>query len=502
MNNADGMGGRAPPEIDTIVRHAHIITLDDADTVFEDGALAIADGRIVDVGDDAAVTARNRAGRTIDARGAPVHPGFVECHMHASFQMFRGALPDQLRETDAFDTFESVFFNAVNDEEEYLSVVLSSMEMIRNGTTCFLEAGTVLEPSAAARAAERVGIRAVISDAFIWDQPQGMAQGMVEGKADGCDGCNAAARAHPELRRAPHTREEALARMGGELHRNADRDALVTAHIAVLGLGTASETLMLEAKQRADSAGVVLNLHQSYSPADTEADRQRFGGTDPVVHLADIGFLDRNVTFGHGNHLTDAECEKILERGTSIAWAPAASMMWGHGGSIHGRHAELWRRGGNIGLGSDSANWSNDFDLFRQANLAVLAARDAHGDRTYLVAEDGMRMATRGGARAAGMEDRIGSIEVGKRADIVIHTLNRPEMIPTTNMMRNLFYSSRSKSVHTVIVNGKVVLENGAFVGIDEPDMLAHINEASMALLARMGKAIEPNRVSRAGRSV
>jgi cytosine/adenosine deaminase-related metal-dependent hydrolase len=111
-------------------------------------------------------------------------------------------------------------------------------------------------------------------------------------------------------------------------------------------------------------------------------------------------------------------------------------------------------------------------------------------------------MATRGGARAAGMEDRIGSIEIGKRADIVIHTLNRPEMIPTTNMVRNLFYSSRSKSVHTVLVNGKVVLENGAFASIDEPEMLAHINAASMALLARMGKTVEPNRIARPHRPI
>jgi cytosine/adenosine deaminase-related metal-dependent hydrolase len=374
------------------------------------------------------------------------------------------------------------------------------MEMIRNGTTCFLEAGTVLEPSAAARAAERVGIRAVITDAFIWDQPGGMAQGMLEGGAAGCTACDAAAKARPVLARAPKTREEALARMGGELWRNADPEALVTAHVCILGLGTASETLMLEAKQRADAAGVVLNMHQSYSPADTEADRRMFGGKDPLVHLNQIGFLDRNIVFGHANHLTDLECEAILEKGPSLAWAPAASMMWGHGGSLHGRHAELHRRGGNVALGSDSANWSNSFDLFRQANLAVLAARDAHGDRTYLIAEDGLWMATRGGARACGMEDRIGSLEAGKRADIVIHTLDRPEMIPVTNMIRNLFYASGSKSVHTVVVDGKVVLDAGRFAAIDEPEMLAAINQASLAMIARMGKTIEPNRVPRPGR--
>jgi 5-methylthioadenosine/S-adenosylhomocysteine deaminase len=165
-------------------------------------------------------------------------------------------------------------------------------------------------------------------------------------------------------------------------------------------------------------------------------------------------------------------------------------MMWGHGGCFDGRHAQLWRRGANIALGSDSANWSNDFDLWRQASLAVLTTREAHGDRSYLIAEEGLYMATRGGARAVGMEDRIGSLEPGKRADIVIHTLDRPEMIPVTNMIRNLFYASRLKSVHTVIIDGKVVLENGRFVALDERCLLTEINRAAQSLLARMGHRV------------
>ncbi|WP_018181637.1 amidohydrolase family protein [Kaistia granuli] len=492
----NGAINAAPAEADLIIRHGYVITMDDESRILEDGAIAIQAGRILAVGPDAEITARYTATQVVDAKGAPVHPGFVECHLHASFQIFRGALPDQLSEGDAFDTFESVFFNTVNDEEEYLSVLLACMEMVRNGTTCFLEAGTVLEPAMAARAAEQVGIRAILGDAFIWDQPQGFAQGMLETHEAGCSACAAQARVRTELARAPKTREEALERMGGELARNADPDALVTGHVAILGLGTASETLMMEAKARADAAGVVLNLHQSYSPADTDADRQRFG-KDPLLHLNDIGFLDRNVTFGHANHLTDAECDALLDRGTSIAWAPAASMMWGHGGCFDGRHAELWRRGANIALGSDSANWSNDFDLWRQASLAVLTAREAHGDRGYLIAEDGLYMATRGGARAAGMEDRIGSLEAGKRADIVIHTLDRPEMIPVTNMIRNLFYASRSKAVHTVIIDGRIVLENGAFIALDERRLLTEINKAAQSLLARMGHAVVANALPR-----
>ena len=473
--------------VDLLVRHAYVITMDDDRRLIDDGAIAIAGRRIVDVGDDADLAARHDPHRTIDARGAPVHPGLVECHLHASYQTYRGVVPDHIREDEVFDAIERAFYNAVTDEEERLGCLLAAMEMIRNGTTCFMEAGTVLEPSAVAEAAQLVGIRAVIGDAFIWDRPTGLAQGK-ETPDDG------PVRVRGVIGRVPRNLDEALARLGHELRRNADPDALVTGHVAVLGLGTASEELLLEAKRQADAAGVVLNMHHAYSPADTAADRVRYG-KDPLVHLAEIGILGRNVTLGHANHLTDAECEVLLERDVSIAWAPAASMMWAHGGSFHGRHAELWRRGGNISLGSDSANWSNSFDLFRQANLAMLTAREAHLDRTYLVAEDALEMATRGGAQATGMADRIGSIEPGKRADLVIHTLDRPEIMPATDLIRNLMYSSGSKSIRSVIVDGRVVLEDGRFTTLDETEALARIGHASRALLGRMGHRVEPNRV-------
>jgi len=297
----------------------------------------------------------------------------------------------------------------------------------------------------------------------------------------------------PTIARAPGSYDQVVDKLGHQLRRNADADALVTGHVAVLGLGTASERLMVEAKSRADAGGVVLNFHRSYSPADTEADRRQYG-TDSLLHLAEIGCLDDNVTLAHANHLTDEECDAVLRHGTSIAWAPAASMMWGHGGCLHGRHAELWRRGANVALGSDSPNWSNSFDVFRQASLAMLTARDAHQDRTYLVAEDGLLMATRGGAKATGMDTQIGSLAAGKRADIVVHALRRAEPLPVTDMVRNLMYASGSKSVHTVVMNGKVILDGGEFPRLDEARPV-RCRRASHSLLARMGKTVEPNQL-------
>jgi cytosine/adenosine deaminase-related metal-dependent hydrolase len=414
-----------------------------------------------------------------------VHPGLIESHLHASYQLFRGAVPGIIEESAVFPTIERPFYDEVTKEEEYLGCLLACLEMVRNGTTCFLEPGTVQFPAAVAEAAERVGIRGLIGDAFILDQSGAFAQGKARPTAS-----------QPFIHSAPRSTEEALARLGGELRRNSDPDALVRGHVAVLGLGTASEKLLLAAKRCADDAGVVLNMHHAYSPADTAADRARYG-TDPLLHLAAIGVLDSNVTLAHANYLTDAECDALLESGASVAWAPAASMIWGHGATFHGRHAELWQRGANIGLGSDSANWSNDFDLFRQADLALLTARDAHQDRSYLLAEDVLRMATRGGARASGLEASIGSLEVGKLADIVIHTLDRPEQRPVTDMVRNLMHASRSKSVRTVIIDGRVVLDDGLFSGVDEPAILEQVDNAAQGLLGRMGVVVSSERIVR-----
>jgi len=478
-------GVTPPAPVDLLIRHAHLITMDDAGTQVADGAVAIVGNRISHVGTDEVVAATVTAARTIDAKGGPLHPGMVETHLHASYQTFRSVIPDQIREVDAFPTVEQKFYDVVTAEDEELAGLLASMEMVRNGTTCFLEAGTFLFPDAGASAASTVGIRALLGDVCINDQPGGFAQGK-----------EARAAAGGFITRAPHDLDSALAILGTQLSRNADPDALVRGHISVMGLGTASQTLLVEAKRLARQAGVVLNMHHAYSVADTEADRVRYG-KDPVLHLVDIGVIDRSTTLGHANHLTDAEAEAIIETGASIAWAPAASMMWGHGGTLHGRHAELWRRGGNIGLGSDSANWSNDFDLFRQANLAVLTARDAHEDRSYLLAEDGLRMATRGGARAAGLEDAIGSIEVGKKADLVLHTLDRPEMRPTSDMIRNLVFSSRAKSIRCVVIDGRVVLDEGVFAHLDEPALLARIDAGAHALWGRMGYTPFSERVDR-----
>ena len=169
--------GQEKIHVELLVRNGYVITMDSERRLIPNGAIAISNKRIVDVGPEHGILARYTAAQTIDAGGAPVHPGFVECHLHASFHTYRSVIPDHIPEDEVFDQIERVFYNTVNDEEEYFGVLLASIEMVRNGTTCFLEAGTILEPDAGAKAAQQVGIRAILSDAFIWDRPAGLAQG-------------------------------------------------------------------------------------------------------------------------------------------------------------------------------------------------------------------------------------------------------------------------------------------------------------------------------------
>lgn len=469
---------------DLMVRHAFLITMDHEDSIVADGAIAVCGADIVAVGPDQEIVRRFSADRTIDAQGAPVHPGLIDTHVHASYHLYRGVLHDSLCECDVFDAFLQRYVDAVDPAEEYQAVRLACLEMIRNGTTCFVEAGTVFEPDAAAEAANEVGLRAILADPFLMDWPDGYSQG-----ASG-------AAPRSVIKRAPQNIEQAAARMGRELKRNNDPDALVTGHIALRGLGTASQDLLALAKKFAAENRTILNMHQSYSPADHEADCRKFGCA-PLLGLDRLGILDSGLLLGHANYLEDQEVGLAARSRVGISWAPAASMVWGHRSALQTRHAEVWRDGGHVSLGSDSGNWSNSFDIFRQANLAVLVSRAAYGDRAILSSADALRMATIGGARAIGMEGSLGSLEAGKRADIVVHSLRRPELLPSAALWRNLIYASGAKSVHTVIVNGRVVLEAGEFRNLDEKSALDAFDRTANAFIKRIGYRVERDKAHR-----
>ena len=466
------MNAKSP--IDLAVVHGYVVTMDDDRRVFRDGAVAVADREIVAVGTTAEVLAAYEPARTIDARGGVVHPGFVETHTHVTYHLGRAAVPDTLQFHEIEPRFFQPYLNALDDDDEHASALLACFEMVRNGTTCFLEAGTAFSPAAVAAAAEAIGMRGLVADPFLWDVTENE------------DGYSALG-----LDRAPADTRRALDLLGNELWRNRDPDALVRGHVAVQGMGSATDELERAAKAAADEAGVVLNQHQSYYQVDVAGDDARHG-RHPLVHLHDIGVLGDNCVFAHMNIVRDDEVAPIVDSDMSIAWCPGASMTWAVGGTLHGRHAELYHRGVNVALGSDSSNWGYRFDVGLQGYLAVLTARERSGDRAALVAEDALTMATVNGARAVGLADRIGSLEPGKRADLVIRAPDVPEAHPVHDPIIGLVYSARSKSVHTVVIDGRVVLEGGRPTLIDADAIFTAVARSTRTVFDRMGYRIEP----------
>ena len=475
---ADASGGE-PRACDLLVHNAYVVTVDSDDHVYRPGAVAIDDGQIVAVGPDGEVVPAFRAGRRIDAQGAVVHPGFVECHIHVSEHLDRGGWsPDTFSWSDIME-WGPGFLDALTDEDEVAGSYLGCLELVRNGATFFLEAGTVLEPDTAARAAEAVGIRASLADPYLWDLG-GITRDM-----------------QPTSRTSFDTKRT-LNALGTELKRNKDPNALVRGHVAVYGIGACSDELTHAAKACADENGVIFAQHQSFDELDTSVSDE-LHGRHPLVHYAETGLLDENCNFYHMNFLRDDEVPHVIESGMSVTWCPSACMFFNVGATFRGRHFELYKQGVNVALGSDACNCGSAFDLGIQAFLAVLTAREKTRERALDV-YDALRMCTINGARAVGLEDKIGSLEVGKRADLVVRRQDLPEAQPALDAetaalddrrahgpIQNVVYATQSKSVGTVIVDGQVVVEDGHSTRVDEEKVYRDATASALKVYERMG---------------
>jgi len=229
-----------PKDCDLIVHGAYLVTVDPGRRIFADGAMAVRQGWIVDIGPSALIRSLWTSKRSIDARGALVHPGFVECHIHLSIHAGRNAINEPVT-WQSQQEFYSGLWNSVEDRDEYVGSRLACLELALHGATTFMECGTVLEPDAAARAARAVGIRAILGDPFVWDE------GGFGGRGD----------SSPPIHRAPANARRAHSILGRQLGRNADSSALVRGHVAIIGMGTCSASLTLDAKALAKQHSVV-----------------------------------------------------------------------------------------------------------------------------------------------------------------------------------------------------------------------------------------------------
>lgn len=452
--------GPGRQQVDLLIEHGVVLPMTGPDELLWDGAVAVDDGRIAAVGPAAELPERYEPRQTIDARDQLVMPGLVNTHMHL-FGAFARGLVNDLSFTPWIQKKFHITSRGLNPDNYELGTRFTSLEMLKTGTTAFLDCGTYqgLE-EAAVRGVETSGIRAVLARAM----------------ADVDDDLAA------YLKRSDKATRENLEQCEAFVAEH-DRAAAgrVRAWPCPIQVTSASDELCVGAMELAERHGVGVVTHSNVDREDIEAHGLRFGGSRPIERFESLGILNHRFAGTHMAWLSEREVELLIERRASAIHCPSASMKGAYGAFSNGRFPELIAAGATVGLGTDGPAAACFLDMFREVHLAATGHKEARLDWTLISPYQALELATIGSARAMLMEDEIGSLEPGKRADVVLLDLMRAEMIPwhEDNLLANLVYSGTGALVHTVLVDGRVVVRAGEVLTLDEAELLREVQRES-----------------------
>jgi len=435
-------GVSGPEPVDLVVTAATVLTVDGADMVLDDAAIAVSDGVITHVGPRSQVLAEVTAAERVDLPGHLLMPGLVNAHTHMSMTMFRGFTDDLDLHTflGRIVPAEAAMLDA---STVGIGTRAAAIESLCGGVTTALD--MYFFPDAALQAAADAGLR-LLSGPVMTDDPGIRALGP-DALVDDPDRWLAA---HPSLPGwRPVIGPHAIYTVGRE------------------GLVRAAELSVTH--------DAIFHTHAAETAVEVQGSLDAHG-MRPVEWLDDTGALSPSTVLAHGVHLTDTEIERLSATGTSVAHCPASNLKLGCGVA---RVPDLLAAGVNVAIGTDGAATSNDLDMFMAMRLTALLHKGTTGDPTVVPAHRVLRMATIGGARAMGMEEQLGSLEVGKAADIVAVDLDRPHLQPVFDPMATIVYSAGRGDVTDVWVGGQRVVRDRRPTWLD-----AHAVTAALAALA------------------
>lgn len=450
---------QAPDVTAELLVRGEILTMDPTRTVLADGAVAVRGGVIVGLADFGELRALHPDAETIGDADALVTPGYVNAHQHLTGdRLVQSCIPDAIDSQAAiFDWAVPIHASHTGDDDE-LSAMLAAHEAVCNGITCTIEAGTVAHPDRVARGLATVGMRARIGT-WGWD----------------VDDAPFAAPADEVLDR----QREVLADVGTE--------GLVAGGVTLVGHDLMSDELLSGASALARERGAGLTFHISPHGGDPASYLERTGAR-PLVHFERLGVLGRHVLLAHAVHLDEREIEIVRDTGTAVASCPWAYLRLAQGFVGHHRHDWLHAEGGRLALGCDAENAGDAVDLLRTATLFVGLARDRAVDPYAMTADDALALATCRGAEAVGLGGLVGSIEVGKRADLVVHDRSGAEFTPRSpDATLQLVWGSDGRSVSDVVVDGRVVVRDRHCLTVDVDDLRAEAASRQHRLLAARG---------------
>jgi 5-methylthioadenosine/S-adenosylhomocysteine deaminase len=419
-------------KIDLIIKGDHVITMDADGTVYEDAAIAVDKGLIIALGPASEIFSAYHSARVLQGDNQVVMPGLINGHSHAAMTLLRGFAEDLA----LMDWLGNYIFPAevkfVDAEFVRIGTELACWEMIRGGITTFVD--MYYYPDVIAEVVDSCGMRALVS-ATVIDRPS------------------------PDAENAADSLEKGVAFMERWKGRNSRITPIFGPH--------ANYTLNVEqlgaVRQAALDAGVGISIHMSESRYELEYSKKTYQQTS-IELFENIGLFDIPTIGAHVVWPTDKEIQLLAERKVGVIHNPTSNMKTAAGISPVTRMLEA---GVRVGLGTDGAASNNDLDMWEEIRLAAILQKVNRMDPRVMPAYTVLSMATRGGAEAIGLGDRIGSLAVGKRADIIQVSFDDMHFIPTYDVIAHLVYVTDEQDVNTVVVDGKVLMEDKEVLTID-----------------------------------
>jgi len=421
---------------DLLVSGGTFVTMDAKSRVIEDGAAAIRDGFIAAIGERTEIESQHRAPRTIDASGALVLPGLINGHAHAAMSLFRGFADDHsLDDWPQKHIFPAEALNVTEDFVEW-GTRLSMVEMIRGGITTY--ADMYYFEDAVAHVTKEAGMRGIPGETIV-DFP------------------------------APDHRTPAKALE--YTHKFVDKwrnDPLITPAVAPHSIYTLSEENSQSAGALARRNGVPILIHIAEAPFETVQSRSRHG-LSAVAYLSRIGLLGPDLVGAHCIWVDSADIAALRQFDVGSVHSPSSNMKLAAGVMPV---VEMLAAGNRIGLATDGAASNNSQDLFDEMDLAAKLQKVTRMDPRVLPAKQVLEMATINGARALHLEKQIGSLEQGKKADLILVDTNGPHATPMYKVYSQLVYALKGSDVRTVAIDGKLVIEDRRMLTLNEKEIL------------------------------
>jgi len=449
------------------------LTVDANDTVIRDAAIVIDNDRIDAIGPSADIEAKysnDDFDEIIDGSNRGICPGFIDSHVHLSETLSRAVFPDNLDTRTWVFHWAKPFYAHVNEEDEHISVLMGTCEMLRAGTTCFLDMGAQNDPAITVRAIEKIGIRGITgrhaADNPPAEIPPGWSEDMVKHHF------------FPDAETALRELKECVLRL------NNSADGRIRCWVNIEGKEPCTLELHVGARKLAEELGVGTTYHLATSLEEAEISESKYGMW-PISRIAEAGGLGPNLVIAHGAAVADDEVALLAANDTKVAFCPGTSLKLAKGATCIGKYPELIDAGVTVGLGTDGVSASGNLNLWRQMYAVAGLFKDARNDPDMIGARQALRMATIDGAKALLWDDEIGSLEAGKKADFILFDLNHVEWTPYHDPLQALVWSATSATIDQTWVDGKVLYKDNAVQTIDETSLREEARRRAAEIVER-----------------